>query len=705
MDINSIGIDPVSLQGEAPWAVNIDGDELKHLRGRYVSNVNDEDWDTVVRTAASILGRCPRPTELNKSSTGLAIGKVQSGKTLSYSVLTALAFDNNYSAVIVLAGTKKPLLDQTYARLDSDLVGGAAVITPFKNPTLVDSEVIENVVHIGGHVLVISLKRQNRINAVRDIFAQPAISRHPTLIIDDEGDEASLNTMFRNGKQSAVYKSILSLRSTLHSHAYVAYTATPQANLLVAGIDALSPDFGYLVYPGSGYCGGAIFFGERANQFVQEVKENEENARSDEITESLSNAIAIFLLGAAIRNRRGKRDWHSMLIHNSVLKAEHNQSFESVKQLISSWKIKLGYPENDPERQSLYDIFLPAYNELCRTVQQIPPWDILKEDLSNEIYMVEIWMVNSLPMGRDPSSTQIRLSNNIFVGGNMLGRGLTIQGLAVTYITRRAKKDTNADTLEQRARWFGYKKEYLDVCRIFLTKKLKENYTELMRHEDDFWDALLRNMEQGIHIRDWPRMFRLNSNMGLNPTRSNVAKYKRFKGHEWEVQNVLQFEQEIAEKNVNNIMNFFKKKRTVRKHFGSIEHTVIENCPTEEVISELLENVNNDGTDWDNAYIKEYLTRLLLSGELPSFDVLLMGNGEIRDRTLINGKKIESFSGPSNNYSGDRKINDGKVQFQVHIISPRKRDTDPRTLISSAFALYVPKDDPKYDLGYVVRVE
>ena len=78
---------------------------------------------------------------------------------------------------------------------------------------------------------------------------------------------------------------------------------------------------------------------------------------------------------------------------------------------------------------------------------------------------------DSLPVGRDPVANPIRLKNNIYIGGNMLGRGITIKGLAVTFITREAKNDTNADTLEQRARWFGYKRSYLDVCRILLTDR------------------------------------------------------------------------------------------------------------------------------------------------------------------------------------------------------------------------------------------
>ena len=97
-------------------------------------------------------------------------------------------------------------------------------------------------------------------------------------------------------------------------------------------------------------------------------------------------------------------------------------------------------------------------------------------------------MVNSLPQGRDPISNPFKLPNGLLVGGNILSRGLTIPGLAVTYITRRAK-DTSTDTMEQRARFFGYKQSYLDVCRVFLTHQIDDDYTRILNLEDDFWGS------------------------------------------------------------------------------------------------------------------------------------------------------------------------------------------------------------------------
>ena len=705
MNSDLVGLDPLGGQGSELWTVNIEGEVLTQLRNRY-TEITDKDWNEVVRTAAYLLGNCPPAKSTNMKTTGLAIGKVQSGKTLSYSVLSALAFDNGYAVVLILAGTKTPLLEQTYSRLTADLVGGGPIVTPFKNPTTTDSEVLESIFHNQRHALIVILKRSNRISRVREIFEQPSLNGKPILIIDDEGDEASLNTQFRKGKQSAVYKSIMSLRSALRSHSYIAYTATPQANLLIDGIDNLSPDFGALIYPGSGYCGGSVFFGERIKEFVRPINPQDEDAGRGIITESMRKAIAIFLVGAAIRHRRGDGDWHSMLIHNSSLKREHSQAYEAVKQLISSWKTKMTYLDSDPEKLALLSLFKSAYDDLNLTVINIPNWDDLKNDLSREIWQVEVWIVNSLPAGRDPMTTSMRLPNNIFVGGNMLGRGLTIRGLAVTYITRRAKKETNADTLEQRARWFGYKEKYLDTCRIFLTEELRSNYAELLRHEDDFWEALSRNMRQGIPIRDWPRMFVLDPEMSLNPTRQSVASYKHFRKTGWATQRRLIEETRIADSNVRSVREFFVRHQAKPKLYGEseggIEHTVIENCPTDVVIKELLENVVTDGSDWDNSYFKEYLTRLYLAGSLPSLDVLLMRNGKIEGRKK-DGAEINPFVGRSSNYLGDQNIHGNKPQFQVHIIGLREKEGDPTGVTTTSFALYLPENNPRFDLDFVVR--
>ncbi len=707
----TIGIDPIHMTSVV-WGPSIDGEEIRRLRSRYQERVGDDEWDDVVETAASILGRCPSPTENERSVTGLALGKVQSGKTLSYTSLIALAIDNGYRVTVVLAGTKNPLLEQNYNRLCNDLEAGRQSVTPFKNPIPQDAGVIRSVLHGGGHALIVVLKNRNRLENVRRVLETPELRGFPTLIIDDEGDEASLNTQFRRGKQSAIYESVLRLRDALQVHAYVAYTATPQANLLISGIDGLSPDFGVLIEPGQGYCGGSTFFGPNRDRYVRIVPLAEaEEEQVWGIPNGLRQTIATFLVGGAIRHLRKSSTWHSMLIHNSNRRADHERLQTAVRSLIELWCEGLGLPDADPATQELMILMKVAYDDLCTTVQDPPTWEEVRCQLRDEIWLVEVWMVNSLPLGRDPIGTPFRLKNNILVGGNMLGRGVTIEGLAVTYITRRANRETNADTMEQRARWFGYKQEYLDVCRIFVTAQLRDDYTELLRHEDDFWEALRRNQRQRLSIREWPRMLSLDMNMGLKPTRSNVASYRRFQGKGWDVQRQLIEDEVVAARNLQNVRDFFAQREGATRQFGSVEHLVVEDCPTEVAISELLADIQVDGTDWDGAYTREYLARLLLAEALPSLDIVLMSGGKTRERTKRKGK-VNPMQGRSPGrsrsdpafYPGDDSIHHGRVQLQVHIIRVQENEVD-RSVETTALALFVPRDDPRFDLRYVVRDE
>lgn len=706
------GIDPLSDTSET-WGPYIDGDEVRRLRNRYQERVSDDDWDEVIETSAAILGRCPEPSQSNRAVTGLALGKVQSGKTLSYTSLIALAIDNGYRITVVLAGTKNPLLKQNYNRLFNDLDAQRPSVTPFQNPELQDAEVIKSVLHGGGHALIVVLKNRQRLEEVRRVLASPDIHNSPTLIVDDEGDEASLNTQFRRGRQSAVYRSILALRDVLSIHAYVAYTATPQANVLISGIDGLSPDFGVLIEPGSGYCGGSTFFGSNRQRYVRLVPLSEADpSQFKGIPAGLRQAIAAFFVGGAIRHLRESNEWHSMLIHNSNLRRDHQSLQAAVRNLVELWRDRLRLADQDPAKQEVLSLLKSAYADLSSTVAGPPSWDDVREQLQDEVWLVEVWMVNSLPLGRDPVGTPFRLRNNILIGGNMVGRGVTIEGLAVTYITRRAKNDTNADTMEQRARWFGYKSGYLDVCRIFVTSQLRDDYTELLRHEDDFWEALRRNQLQGLSIREWPRLLSLDSGMGLRPTRASVARYRRFMGGNWDTQTRLVEDHAVAARNVRHMNMFFERRPDAYvKQVGNVEHLVIDECPTEVLIADLLTGIDSEGTNWDSAYTIEFISRLLLGGVLPTMEVVFMTQGQARERTkrsgIVNpmqGRSPERNPARPAFYPGDEHFHEGNIQLQAHVIRIIG-DEEHLPVETTALALFVPRDDPRFDLRYVVRVD
>jgi len=701
------GLDPETDEPTS-WNIDISSPEINHLRVRY-GNIPDEEFSQVISSAVNILSKCPNPSLESARRTGLAIGKIQSGKTLSFTALVGLAATNGYGIIIVLAGTKDALMNQTYDRLRKDLginhPQNISRIYIQDNPRISISEGVTSALDSGRCVLFVVLKHANHITGVADLIK--TLPRRPVLIIDDEGDEASLNNYFKKGGRSATYRSIINLRESIRNNAYVAYTATPQANLLLKSIDGLKPDFCELIEPGEGYCGGSEFFGERSDNYIRDINDVDENTADEgQIPPSLENALAIFFVTAAIRHMRADLQRHSMLIHMSVRKEAHRKMSESVSGKIRSWKDTFKLRQADPSRQTLIELFKRVYDvDISKTSFNSGTWESIEPRLIRELNSCELHMVNSLPQGIQIAESTFQLENNIVIGGNILGRGLTIQELTVSYMARRAKGNTNADTMEQRARWFGYKRDYLDLCRIFIPARVRSDFEGLLEHEDDFWESLRRNISQNIPLDRWPRMLILNSLLGINPTRSSVASYKRFRPNDWEIQRTSINVHSVVEDNKKVIDEFFRKHKATRENFGSTSHTVIRDCSISEVIF-LLRNINSDNTDWDNSYITEYIERLHLQLDngnpvLGTMDIFLMANGEWRDRKTTDGKIDELFQGSNPNYDGDRYLEPNRAKLQIHLVQCMSQDDMPLNK-TTALAFYVPNEG-KFNLSFVVR--
>ena len=696
-----------AVQAEAnSWTIDVECPEIEELRRRYSQHMSVDEFNRSLWSAARLLAHCPNPRGRPIKRTGLAIGKIQSGKTLSFTILIALAAANGYNKVIVLAGTKKSLHRQTSERLDRDLTSGnyavANRITIFRNPRGGDVNGIRGHLEMNRCAVISVMKNVTHIRNAAKILESAAIPKGPTLIIDDEGDEASLNSYFRTGEQSAVYSKIQALRQAVPCHAYLAYTATPQSNLLLETVDNLSPDFCELIEPGSGYCGGSLFFGAQSyTRFVREITDVPEDGTLSVIPESLQQALAIFFVGAAIRHSRLPRRKHSMLILTTHIRAGHEQMWTAVENLLDNWKTRLASRRNDPNRQQLMTQFKQGYDDLIRTVSNPPPWDEIQEALPSEVTACQPHMVNSLPEGTQIAEQNFTLENNIVIGGNILGRGVTIQDLTTSYMVRRAR-NTNVDTVEQRARWFGYKAEYIDICRIFLPTRAIEDYRGILEHEDDFWDSLRRNIRQGIQIRGWPRFFQLDSNLRMNPTRRSVARYKEFRPGGWDTQRTPIEDIGSVSSNKIIIQRFFSRHRGADENVGTT-HTFVRECPVTEVISELLGPLSFTGTGWEKEYYIEYLTRLSEAGRLGSVDVVLMSRGNERHRQLDGSNINNLMEGRRANYRGDREVHNNKVQLQIHYVTIT--DASRNDLFqTTAVAIYVP-NNPQLDMSFIVRGE
>lgn len=634
---------------------------------------------------------------------GIVIGKVQSGKTSNFIALTALAFDNKYNIAVILGGNKNNLLNQNANRIkkyfenvdDEKLV----ILTTNQNETLLQSDNIKRFIDEGRKVIIVGLKHQKHINKITKIFEKTSLSNEPTIIIDDEGDQATLNTKVYSNNMSTIYKSVIELKSKINRHCFISITATPQANILISTVDLLSPDFGILVYPGEEYCGLNEFHGEDQDRYIKIIPENEESLiESNGVPLSFYHAFADFFVGGAVRNYRGDNGKHAMLVHPSQKKIDHKIVIDKISAILNDWREKAEIrlkKINDISYKSLEEFLKDSYDRYKEDGVKLPDYNELEIYILNCIKKCSpVHLCNS---DEDASINSEYYKLNIFVGGNMVERGITIKGLAVTYIIRRAKGKSNVDNMEQRARWFGYKKNFLDICRVYTTEQIKREFSDILECDEDLWALIERAYINGTEFKKIPRIFILSSKM-LNLTRSNVAKTERVKFSQWTKQNIIELNKENIIKNTDLINNFrmdIKDKLELLDYSGSNQHMIVKgvkfNAFKEKVIDNMIFPI-------DSNIQKEFFDRLEESLRKcnidPVMDIVWIRDKEHETRSVDESGYIKSqmFQGYNSKYCGDANIitpdRNNIMQLQIHYIKPINLDNIE--YYSPALALYIP---------------
>ena len=401
----------VALAG-ARWQPNV-GPEARGLVERKLPGPAGE---AVLDAAVSILARGASPVEAHDHVTGLVVGYVQSGKTLSYTTVMALARDNNYQLVIVIAGTSKLLLNQSTLRLREDLqideVEASLRWVTYTNPTnnednrrfiqqMLD-EWRDPQVPAGERatILITVMKQHRHLASLVAILARLELADVPTLIIDDEADQASLNTLVNRGRESTTYRRILELRNVVPWHTFLQYTATPQAPLLINIIDVLSPQFVEVLEPGNDYTGGQTFFGG-GHSLVRVIPPQDISSDDNPLTTappSLLEALRVFMIGVAaglIQGLSVQNPRRSMLVHPSQRTASHLEYRNWIDQSSREWRRLLDLPETDPDRIDLMEDFQAAYDDLSQMVPDLPPFANITSTLMRAFRRTSIEVVNA----------------------------------------------------------------------------------------------------------------------------------------------------------------------------------------------------------------------------------------------------------------------------------------------------------------------
>jgi hypothetical protein len=515
--------------------VPLRGQELHELIDHL--ELGEESSERLVTEATNILSKCIPPHTTGESTTGLVLGYVQSGKTLSFTTVAALARDNSYPLVIVITGVSNPLLDQSTQRLEQDLrLQNNRKWRLFRNPKPEDRLSIADVLADWRNdrlpdrrrktVLITVLKNTSTLRKLNRVLHQLDLTSIPVLVIDDEADQAGLNTAVNRGAESTTYQRLVTLRQNLPHHAYLQYTATPQAPLLINIIDVLSPRFVELLTPGGDYVGGERFF-EQLPNLVRIIPQAEVPTRSNplqDVPASLLTALRLFFLGVAAgfvleEDQKRGRSNRSMLVHPSRETTGHSQFYHWIRQIRQQWVDLLQLPSDDSEHQGFVSTFQPEYNDLAATVPDIPSFEELLAELEYAIRQTEVLEVNARPQTGTPQVDWKNAYPWILVGGQAMDRGFTVEGLTVTYMPRDMGVG-NADTIEQRARFFGYKRRYLGYCRVFLENGVRDAFRFYVEHERDIRRRLQEHRNIGKPLNEWRRAFFLDT--GLSPTRRQV---------------------------------------------------------------------------------------------------------------------------------------------------------------------------------------
>ncbi|OQB93270.1 MAG: Z1 domain protein [Parcubacteria group bacterium ADurb.Bin115] len=434
-------------------------------------------------------------------SDGLLYGLIQSGKTSVITVASAMAVDNGFQFLLILTSNYDPLYEQTLERVRKVLRG----LTVMGKDDWNDPARFQRQIRTTPFAIVCS-KGVSKLRSLLDAFKMAGAKGLSTLIIDDEADQASLNTYTSKGGEqiSSTNEIITQFRDFFPVNTYLQVTATPQALFLQRPDHRYRPSFTVLSAPGPGYVGGDVFF-EAGSKLLKNVDLEEvdllhtshQPTPSGTIPTGLKKALCTFLIGATYKIIQNPADGYAFLCHVSHTKIDH----QYIVNLIDRFKeetMNILQNASSVEIDRLIPQLKEAYIDLQQTQQGMPEFEKIIDKIKFYLRGASIKLINAA------SNEEIKLDSvyNIFVGGNKLGRGVTIKNLLVSYYGRNPKKP-NADTVLQHARMYGYRQNDLGVTRLFLPEKLSEHFRLIHQMESALRDLVEKYPEgkfEGIFI-------------------------------------------------------------------------------------------------------------------------------------------------------------------------------------------------------------
>lgn len=601
----------------------------------------DDDTDMIM----GYLGN-PREEE-NFERYGMVVGHVQSGKTGNYSALINKAADAGYKVIIVIAGALNNLRNQTQSRLCESFIGlenGVQVgvgkstdfkeqkipisltnsQTDFKKKSIEVTRALRLEVSDSPFVLVIKKNASTLKNVIDWLEQQNIIAKdHAMLLIDDESDYASINTKKDDEDPTTINRNIRKLLSLFNKKAYVAYTATPYANIFIKddevdddlGKDLFPEDFIYALDAPSNYFGAAKIFLDPDKKYLVPIDDYEEtlptkHKKSDlveELPESLEEAIRLFCLNVAIRHLRRQEEKHnSMMIHVTRFTDIHHNVFILVSEYLEELQkiIKIyGKKENNSRLKILKDTFTKYY--VKHYVDDSKEFEFTWEEVLNELITTinliqtrEVHNNSRIPLEYDEKSA----NNYIVIGGTSLARGYTLEGLSVSYFLRST---VFYDTLMQMGRWFGYRDGYQDLCKIFMPEQTIDYFSNIIEATIDLVDDLSTMQENKQTPKDFGLAVKYHPDSALQVTAANKSRNTetivtsmrlsgRIKETSW-----LNYNEKTIQNNLNVVKSFISDLPKDKRSYNFRDNNDIKNTIWSNIDRGKITQFLNDFTCFD----------------------------------------------------------------------------------------------------------
>lgn len=709
----------------------------------------DEEITTLRKESVQILSRSDFSSEV-----GLCVGKIQSGKTTSFTSVCALARDNNIPICIVLGGTNNTLLDQATKDLENLVVASNNPIKVIKaqraqqetgayDPSssrfistcqsLLDSWVQEDDERLRQSLIITVMKQHANLNNFNAGLQHIDFREQKVLIIDDECDQYGLNTSIReeDNQESSTNILIDQLRDIVPNHTYLGYTATPQANMMLPLGEILRPSFVCTVSPGKNYVGGKDFFPKTG----PEVSENplvrivpQHDSELEEMPADLINALMVFIVGKTVEYfKKGDefKPFRSMLVHPSHLTFDHYQYFSWIKAKLQEWNSYIEHKDRGElekeDYQEMIEEFKEGYEDILSTVNDPHPFDEEFHTILGKIVKSCEPIEVNIRGGATPRIDWRDPKYRIIVAGQAVDRGTVVRNLTITYLSRPPGVGY-MDTIEQRARFYGYKKDYLEYCRVYCSQEVAEHLADYVFSEDDMWERILAvkdkpfneirseayvplGLKQTNPQKHMPT-FRLRTSDGwISPSTPHHPRYRDLNRRiikEWldlNLQNFVDWGQ-----NECNVMDAFGTDLAIRPPLDDIapfaRHQIAE-FSLREVWEGFLGQIQMDQLIDNNRFgqLTAFYLNAMNTDEEQRIKVFLMGSGTERMRRT---KDFESgqpernqiqqyYAGRTSGrpwYPGDRNFFDSELYtLQIHHLAIRDHNDPKRAAISDVWGL------------------